>query len=322
MAGELIRFATLSREQAQQKFQAGAPSFESEPKSKIERELRDIGIARVNIGIDTDEFQQLSDKYAVCIEEHGDLLDWTAGNFDKHGVPEDGHLSKDIDFNNAGMQIEDPKNLFHFNNALWARWSLEQPSSMSADFRDFMDHGFQLHSDLTKAARRLITILDRSYVGMSELFFPSRMASTTLRLLRYDGYYIHNEKGERIVENGAQVAKPHYDKGGMTIQAYSSAPGFWIRPQGADIHDYERIHPLYGKDQSQMFFGEGFRAVYGTHTPILPLYHGVDRIFDETLDYVSPRTAAILFTDTPFVKLGITSLETQPERVDKENLGI
>lgn len=322
MAGELIRFAILSREQAQQKFQAGAPSLESEPKSKIERDLREIGIAKVNKGIETDEFQQLSDQYAVCIEEHGDLLDWTAGNFDRHGIPEDGHVRKDIGFNVAGMQINDPKNLFHFNNALWARWSFEQHPDVPSDFRDFMDHGFQLHSELTKTARRLTSILDRSYKGINELFFPQRMAATTLRLLRYDGYDIYNEKGERIVENGAQVAKPHFDRGGMTIQAYSSAPGFWIRPQGVDVDNYERIHPPYGKNQSQMFLGAGFRAVYGSNTPILPLYHGVDRIFDETMEYVPPRTAAILFADPPLVSTRITGLDAQPERVDKENLGI
>lgn len=322
MAGELIRFATLDREQARLKFRPGAPSLESEPKSRLESALRKSGIAKVRTGVDTDEFQQLSDEYAVCIEEYGDFLDWTASHFDKNGIPEDGHVRKDISFNKAGMQIVDPKNLFHFNNALWARWTLDRPARMPADFYEFMEHGFQLHSDLTKAARRLIAVMDRSYVGMNELFFPMRMAATTLRLLRYDGYRTHDDDGKLIVENGACVAKPHYDRGGMTIQAYSSAPGFWIRPQDADIHNYERVHPPYGKNQSQMFFGSGFRAVYGTDTPILPLYHGVDRIFDSESDYVPPRTAAILFTDAPLVDFGITSLETQPERVDRDNLTV
>ncbi len=169
---------------------------------------------------------------------------------------------------------------------------------------------------------RYVNILRKSYVGIDELFFPNRMASTTLRLLRYDGYQTHNEEGEPIVENGAQVAKAHYDRGGMTIQSYSSAPGFWIRPKGANIRNYKKVHPPYGENQSQLFFGEGFRAVYGTRTPLLPLYHGVDRIFDENENHVPSRTAAILFVDAPLVDFGVTSVETQPERADKENLSV
>ena len=83
------------------------------------------------------------------------------------------------------------------------------------------------------------------------------------------------------------------------------------------------MYPQYREGQSQIFFGAGFRAIYGSrNNPIKPLYHGVDRIFDESLDYIPARTAAILFTDAPLIDIDIKGFETQPERLDRENLNI
>jgi hypothetical protein len=320
--GEIIRFAKLNREQAQKKFGPGAPSLGSVPKSRIEKQIREKGIAKICLGMSTDAFQDLSDQYAFCIEEHGDLLDWTSGSFDKDGIPEDGHVRKDLDFNPAGMQIADPKNLFHFNNSLWTKWSLQPPKYTSPEFDDFMEHGFQLHSDLTKEAQKIAHVMDRSYVGIKELLFPRNFGSTTLRLLRYDPYLIYDNDGKLIVENGAQVAKPHYDRGGMTIQAYASAPGFWRQPESARGPKHEKILVPHGEGESQVFFGLGFRHVYGTKTPIHDLYHGVNRYFDEKQDFVPARTAAILFVDPPLVNLDVKSIDTQPDRVDKDKLYI
>jgi hypothetical protein len=319
MMSELAR---ITKTEAQKLYRPGAPSHESEPKSELERQLRLDGIAEINLGIDTTEFQELSDQYALCINEHEELLEWTAGSFDDDGVPEDGHVKKTIKFNDAKMQIVDPKSLFHFNNSLWNKWSEKSRLHLPAEFRGFMEHGFHLHSELTLVSMRLIDILDESYVGMKDLFFPALLSETTFRLIRYDGYYTHNEDGKLIVEQDAEVAKPHYDRGGMTIQAYASAKGFWRQPEGARGRKYPKFYPAHGENQSQTFFGEGFRSVYGSHTPIHPLYHGVDRIFDENLDYIPDRTAAILFTDAPLVDLDIKSIDTQPERVDKDKLNI
>lgn len=304
----------ITRKQAIESFRPGVPTLDSEPKSDLERDLRAKGIAQVALAIHTNEFQDLSDQYAVCIDEHEELLRWTAGRFDANGIPEDGHVSKNIKFNPAGMQIVDPKSLFHFNNNLWEKWSNTPKLYMPEDFRRFMDDGFALRQELTRTAKNLINVLNDSFTTMNELHFPGGLCETTLRLLRYDGYATRDDSGKLIVEQNARVAKAHNDRGCMTIQAYSSAPGFWCKTPGKHHPRYKKIYPSYGEGQSQMFFGAGFRAIYGSrNNPIKPLYHGVDRIFDESLDYIPPRTAAILFTDAPLVDIAIKSNETQPE---------
>lgn len=311
MSGEKVQ---LSRRAAVARFRPTVPALNSEPTSELERHLRKKGIAQVALTIHAREFQDLSDNYANCIDQHEELLRWTAGNFDGNGIPEDGHVSKNIEFNPAGMQIVDPKSLFHFNNNLWNRWSQTPHTYKPEDCRQFMDDGFELRHELTRTAAKLINTLNDSYPTINELHFPGGMSNTTLRLLRYDGYPTRDENGKLIVEQNAQVAKPHNDRGCMTIQAYSSAPGFWCKTPGMHHERYKKIYPPYGEGQSQMFFGAGFRAIYGSrNNPIKPLYHGVDRIFDESLNYIPPRTAAILFADAPLVDIAIKSNETLPE---------
>lgn len=319
MSGELRR---LTRQEAIKMFRPGVPSLESEPKSDFEYALRTHGIAQVALSINKSEFQILSDQYGHCIDEYEDALNLTVGSFDKKGVPEDGHLSKKIDFNPSGMQIADPKSLFHFNNSLERRLPELLNGKMPRPVREFIEYGFELRKEITISAMNLISTLDEeSYKGIKELYCPGGLTDATLRLLRYDPYPTRDDTGRLIVEQNAQVAKPHYDRGGLTIQAYTSAPGFWCKSPGLHGEKNEKIYPPYGEGQSQAFFGAGFRAIYGSrNNPIKPLYHGVDRRFDETLDYIPTRTAAILFTDAPLVQMDMKGYEMQPQRLDKENL--
>jgi hypothetical protein len=311
----------MTRQEAVERFRSGVPSLDSRPKSGLENALRMRSIAKVKLGIAVTAYQDLTNKYAVCINKYGEYLDWTAGHFDNDGVPEDGHVSKSIDTNTAGMQIKDPKSLFHFNNALEEKVQGMDRNDVPPEFADFIDLGFALKNELTRHAMALVSIVGESWDGLEELLFPDGETATTLRLLRYDGYPTKDENGKMIVERNAQVAKPHFDRGTATIQAYASDPGFWRQPYSRRGARYKKYYPPHGPDQSQFFFGEGFRAVYGSQeNPIKPLYHGVDRRFEEGADYVYPRTAVILFVDTPRVNLDIKSIETQPERIDILNL--
>jgi hypothetical protein len=318
-----------SRQDAIDDFRQFAPKADSEPTSQLEANLRQNGIAPVELPTEPEAFQQLSDQYGVCIEEHPRWLNFTAGSPDKEGVPEDGHVRKNLKNNDAGMQIQDPKNLFHFNNDLLSWWLAEGRYASGRgpqEFQEFMEHGFDLHSSLVSAAKNLVETLDASYGKMSELYFPGALSNVTFRLLRYDGYDIFNEDGKMIVNQGEQVAKPHYDRGGMTIQAYSSAPGFRIQPEPADGSKRKPSHPWFepehGEGKSQVFFGIEHRVIYGSSDPIKALHHKVDRIFDESSIYMPPRTAAIAFIDAPLYDVGITSQDTQPDRVDQDNLKI
>jgi hypothetical protein len=318
-----LAYERLGRDAAIEQLRPFAPQADSAPNSELEARLRQDGIAGINLDISDGAFQELSDQYALCIDEHGEWLDWTAGRFDKDGVPKDGHVRKDLEMNSAGMQIKDPKNLFHFNNNLRQRWQ-DRSLPGSHEFRTFMDSGFEIQDALVAAARNLVTILDESYPGMRDFYFPRELSETTFRLLRYDGYSTRDAEGNLIVEQNAQVAKPHYDRGGMTIQAYASAPGFWRQKEGEHGERYPKYFPPHGLGQAQVFMGAEHRQVYGSRDLIKPLYHGVVRVLDEkeVVDYMPPRTAEILFIDTPIFDMGITSRHTQPERVDQNNLNV
>ena len=325
----------MNKREAQTYFRETAPSLDEEAgswpeaASALEEELRKSSFAPIDLGLDPSAFQELSDQYGVSVEHFSEHLDATAGNFDDDGVPEDGHVRKDAKKNPAGMQIVDPKELFQFNNALRERWEAGEftSSDKPPEFQEFINNGFDLHSELVRQAKRLVDVLDESYGRMNELYFPKgrELGNVTFRLLRYDGYAIHDETGQQIVLNGDQVAKPHYDRGGMTIQAYSSAPGFWVQPEPKDPKVKRKpsdqiIFPPHGIGQSQVFFGKAHHTIYGANDPIRNLYHGVDRVVDDTTvedGFMPVRTAAIAFVDSPLgIDFGVTSKETQPDRVD------
>lgn len=326
-----LAFEKRGRQEAIDTFRPFAPSTDSEPQSQLEANLRENSISDIDLGMSPTSFQELSDQYATCIEYHRRWLNFTAGNFNKDGDPEDGHVRKNKESNSAGMQTKDPKNVYHFNNNL-VEWWLDEGKYVSEraprEFVEFMENGIELHRNLTKSAfNNIVTPLGESYKNMPDFYFPggSTIGNVTLRMVIYDAYKLYNDKGELIVEQGGQVAKPHFDRGGLTTQIYSSAPGFWIQPQpktGKRRPTDPKLEPEYGYGKSQVFPGIEHRIVYGSQDNITALYHGVDRIFDESLTEGPRRTAAIGFIDSPIYDLGITSRDTQPDRVDRENLNI
>lgn len=314
-----------TRNEAVERYRPYASTPDSEPKSELEAKLRETGITDTGLPIEPDAFQNLSDKYGELIASKLRWLNFTAGNFDEDGVPEDGHVRKEKKHNSSGMQIVDPKNLFHFNNDLIDWWEQEGRSEASGApklFHEFMRDGIDLHGQLVQSAKNLVAVLDESYPGMSEFYFPGELSNVTFRLLRYDGYDLYNPSGKLIVEENSSVAKPHFDRGGMTIQAYSSAPGFWYQKFDERGPGKQKYHPEYGEGKSQVFFGVQHRIVYGSKDVINDTYHGVDKIVDLSLDRMPVRTAAIAFIDTPIYDLSITSRDTQPDRTDTENLNI
>ncbi|RYX78750.1 hypothetical protein EON76_03475 [bacterium] len=319
----------FDRQHAVDTFRDGAPTIDDAPTSELEANLRRSGISEINLGMSPTGFQELSDQYAVCIEQHRRWLNFTAGNFDADDVPEDGHVRKNKESNAAKMQTKDPKNLFQFNNDV-TDWWLDEGRYVSErgpnEFAEFMENGIQMHYDTIARARDLVIApLAESYRGMNNLYFKKELGNVTLRVIRYDAYRLYDQDGNLVVEQGAQVAKPHFDRGGMTMQMYSSAAGFWIQPHpvsGRRKPTDPIIKPEFGLGKSQVFPGIAHKVIYGSHDPINPLFHGVDRIFDESLTEMPARTSVIGFIDPTHHDLGITSLDTQPDRVDRENLNI
>ena len=318
----------MNIEEARALFRQSVPPLDSEPKSDVSAQLRRNGIADVHVNLETDEYAQHHALYKLCIEEHPEWLQWTQGTFNAKGEPEDGHVRKEVDFNSAGMQTVDPKFVMHHNHALQQRFDAD-PRKKPAEFVEFMELGEHIKRQLFVSAKNNIELLDEEYPGLVDAVFPNgKDWGVTLRTVIYDPYKTRNDEGKLIVADGLEIAKEHFDRGTFTIQANTSAPGFWYQPYGKTGAKFERIVPQNYRTQPQLFAGAAFRSIFGSkNNPIKPLFHGVQRILPrdengEIVDFVDERTVTIGFFNTPFIDTGVTSRDTQPHRTDAENLDI
>jgi hypothetical protein len=147
-----------------------------------------------------------------------------------------------------------------------------------------------------------INDLENTHPNISDLYFPNNDSFSFLRLLRYDGYEPHSKL--------AEVAKPHYDIGGLTIQAYADAPGFWAAKDG--VHGDRKFYNT-NPHEAYTFLGKGHEKIYGPEDIFQPLWHGVDRIISAGVTWVPERTAVILFVDAPEVDYHIRQDDTLPQ---------
>lgn len=273
--------------------------------SEVDQQLAEFGIATIEMPLNEGDFKQLLDGYAVCLGECPEVLTETSHNVDKRFGNHAGHERKERKFNHSGKQIQDPKNLIHFNELARKRWG-EQFKNGPKILQDFLADGYEIHNALIAVAKEQIESLEETHPNISRAYFPGSNLKTAshsyMRLLRYDSYRADDSLGE--------VAKAHFDIGGATIQAYADAPGFW----GAK-GDYrgERVFYDTQDDQSYFFLGSGHKKLYGSDTRLQPLYHGVDRVIPAGATIVPERHAVILFIDCPLVDYGTKPQDTLPE---------
>lgn len=271
-------------------------------RSPTEQLLENMGIAAIEMPLSSDDFQRLSHGMAVCIEECPDLLAETFYKADPRYGGEVGYVRKEKKFDaRTGLQTDDPKHYFHFmerSRDNWRNTFAKGPKVM----RDFLEDGFEIHDAMIGVAKRTVTELENTHSNMSQLYFPNNDSFSFLRLLRYDGYEPYEGMGE--------VAKPHFDIGGVTIQAYADAPGFWAAPDGIDG---SRYHFDTEEHRAWTFLGKGHEKVYGKDDAMKPLWHGVDRIIPAGVTFVPERTAVILFLDAPEVDYHVRKSDTLPQ---------
>lgn len=269
--------------------------------SEMGRELAQEGIVAIEMTLSSEDFKRFSEGFAVCIEECPELLAATGQKLDSRYGSEVGYTRKEKKIDErTGLQVGDPKHYFHFSESVrpsWRRQFANGPKVM----RDFLEDGYEIHDALISVAKEQIAELESSHPQMSQLYFPRDESFSFLRLLRYDGYEPALDLGE--------VAKPHFDIGGATIQAYADAEGFWAARDGVDgkkfYYDTEE-HEAY------LFLGKGHEKIYGTDDPLKPLWHGVDRIIPTGVTLVPERTAVILFVDAPEVNYHVREQDTLP----------
>ncbi len=289
----------LSPHQAREKY--NLYTVETDNQSEIEHALIEQGIAAIEMPLSADDFAHLSNGFAVCIKECPELLATTNYKIDHRFGAEAGYVRKERKISpRTGLQMSDPKNYFHFNETSRRRWC-EQFAQGPKILRDFLEDGYEVHDALIAVAKRQISELEASHPNISQLHFPEAESFSFLRLLRYDGYVPHDKLGE--------VAKPHFDIGGVTLQAYADAEGFWAAPDGVrgERHYYDT-----NEHQAYMFLGKSHEKIYGQEDALRPLWHGVDRIVPAGLTWVPERSAVILFVDAPEVDYQVRADETIP----------
>ena len=182
------------------------------------------------------DFVQLNTSFEACINACPDLLATSYFDVDdRHGCNA-GYVRKEQKINVAGRQTEDPKSIIHFTETARERWR-DQYQWAPKILHQFFAEGFEIQNNLVAQAKTHIAALSETHPNMTELYFPPEGPESLsfMRVLSYDSYDVHAQGSY------APVAKPHFDIGGVTIQAYADAAGFW----GAKDGPFPDAHKLY-----------------------------------------------------------------------------
>lgn len=280
----------------------GLRTERSSQKTELETSLEKAGIAAIEMPLTPDDFQRLSAGMAVCIEECPELLKQTFYKADPRYGGEVGYVRKEkrVDVR-SGLQTDDPKHYFHFTEQSRSYWR-ERFATGPTILTDFLEDGYEIHDALIGVAKTTVAEMETTHPGISTLYFPENDSFSFLRLLRYDGYEPY--------DGMAEVAKPHFDIGGVTIQAYADAPGFWAAPDGVGT---DRTYYDTQPQTAYTFLGKGHEKVYGPDDTLRPLWHGVDRVVPTGVSFVPERTAVILFLDSPEVDYHVKRSDTLPQ---------
>lgn len=268
------------------------------------------GIAKITMPLRDSDFEELARRFDDCIDDCPELLAGTYYLLDSRFGNEVGYRRKDLKINPiTGLQTDDAKDFMHFTEGCTARWQdtvSDQPKSL----RDFLDGGEEIRQSLQKVALLNMQLLEETHPNMTRAYFGTAdrpHSRTFFRFLRYAGYEPHADMGD--------VAKGHHDIGGLTIQAFADAPGFWAAPGG--FRD-EPQHFDTSDGEAYLFAGASHRRLYGSEDRFKSLWHGVHRSIAQDATYVPERHAAILFIDPTYVDCGVTKDDTLPNLVAAE----
>jgi hypothetical protein len=256
-------------------------------KTELEKELEEQRVARVSLPLSSNDFALLSDYYATCVEEHPDLLAETFHMVDSRFGNEAGHVRKERKLHaTTGKQLQDPKNLFHFNEQASVRWA-QQFAHAPTDFREFLEIGRETQESMSKVGRFAISQLEETHPGITNAFYPLHSLSVSfMRVVRYDSYTYDDTM------SNLPVAKPHRDIGAFSLHGYADAPGFWVQtPEGRQYFNDEEGY-------AHIFAGASHEKIYGRDSRIKAAVHGADRIAPDPGSLVVPeRTVVVQFID-------------------------
>lgn len=267
-------------------------------------ELEQRGIAAIEMPISDGDFAELARGFDICIDECPELLTATQYVVDGRFGNEAGYKRKDAKYVD-GVQTEDPKSLIHFNELSRERWKAQFKNPPQI-FKEFLDAGYEIHNALISVARNTFNEIDVTHPGLANSHFPGAQSCSYMRVLSYDDYPADQAAS-------AEVAKPHYDIGGATIQAYADASGFW----GAENQGASRTYFNTEDGQGYFFVGSGYQKLYGSEGRFRRLYHGVERIMPAGIVHIPRRHSVVLFIDSPTIDYEVTAEDTLPEQYQK-----
>ncbi|HSH56055.1 MAG TPA: hypothetical protein VK983_04485 [Candidatus Limnocylindrales bacterium] len=272
--------------------------------SPLDRELTESGIVKIRMPLTDGDFEELISQYEDCIDVCPQELGRTYYQLDERFGNEVGHQRKEQKVDpKTGLQVADPKNFMHFTEGAENHWRQQFRNAPSGLLR-LIAIGTEIQHELIKVGEQTYQQLEATHPNITRAHFdPARNPRTRsfMRLLSYDGYV--------PTENMGDVAKPHYDIGNGTIQAYADAPGFWAAPDG---YKGEATYHDTGDGEAFFFIGSSHRKVYGSKDPLKPLWHGVSRVIPENSSYVPRRHAVVIFIDMPRVDCAVTPNDTLP----------
>ncbi len=262
--------------------------------SPLDQELVERGIAKVALDTTEADFNELVASYEVCLEDYPRLLAQTFHQVDSRYGNEAGNVRKELKRDPAtGIQIDDPKSYFHFNELAIARWNEQfTPATAPPAFLRFLAQGAEMHHSSIPLEQELFAQLEETHPNISRAYFPvvdGRVETFGFyRLVSYDAYDVTESLS-------TQVGKEHADIAGMTLQQQTDAPGFCAIIDGQEVpFDSEAGFGYW-------FPGNGHEKLYGGTPRLRALRHKVNRIIPEGITHVPKRHAGIKFTDAPFV---------------------
>ncbi len=291
--------------------------------SEFEVALEQEGIGVVEIPFSQSDFDAFREGFIVCKNECPEALLETAGRFDERRGSEYGYTRKELEIDLVtGKQKEDPKHITHFYNGVYNLWQ-ERFARGPKPLRDFLAMGMELEDAFVGVALQTAKVLDAGgHPNLLQAYAPEGRTRAFMRYVHYDSYEPFDEEGNLIPMN-ADVAKRHYDIGGITFQGPTSASGFQANKQGLFGHDdaWQDYDSVSG--EAQVLFGRTHNKVFPFDDP---LGHRVRRLIPKDKEValedgrlvmsqagtllVPERSALILFFDMPDVDAKISKQET------------
>lgn len=151
------------------------------PATPLETELQAKKIATIALSVVEADFLELSRDFNECIDDpaSADVLLQTYHMVDRRYGHTAGYFRKERKRNDAGIQIEDPKHVFQFNEQAREHWRRQFTNDAPAILLNFLEKGYEIHTELLKSGRTALADIDESYPGVLEEHFPTDGSSVS-----------------------------------------------------------------------------------------------------------------------------------------------